>query len=419
MRKIAAWEFFTLNAYFFGLSFLWNSLHIILLPTILLLYVPNDQKNTVLGLLTAAGLVIAMIVQPIAGAVSDHWASRWGKRRPLLLSGTLLDLIFLGVLGVAGGVPGLAVGYIGLQFTSNTAHGPLQGLLPDRVPPGQLGRGSAVKSALDMLGLIAASLLMGRFLLEDGSNRLASIMLVTAVLIVSAVITLLGAREEDSRHKAATGPLRLPLSEMFRVDWKTAPGFAGLILSRFVFLAGVYGVQAFAQYYIRDTLDVPDPHALTGDLMAVIAISLTGFAFISGWLCDRFGRKPLHAAAAILVAGGSLLMILAHSPSAVLVCGSIIGAGAGIFITCNWALATDLAPQSAAGKFLGLTNLATAGAGAFSRMTGPVLDWLNNLYPGQSLGYTALFISSAVFALLALVVLIRVPEGYRKPVAAS
>jgi MFS family permease len=201
---------------------------------------------------------------------------------------------------------------------------------------------------------------------------------------------------------------------MFRVQWSTAPGFAWLILSRFVFLAGVYGVQAFAQYFIRDTLGVADPVKLTGDLMAAIALSLMAFAFGSGWLCDRFGRKPLHVVAALLVAGGSLLMILAHSPTAVLLCGSIIGAGAGVFLTSNWALATDLAPQAEAGKFLGLTNLATAGAGALSRFTGPALDWLNNLQPGRFMGYTALFISSAFFALLALIVLLKVPEGLKK-----
>ncbi|MGD0173466.1 MAG: MFS transporter, partial [Anaerolineales bacterium] len=162
MRKIAAWEFFTVNAYFFGLSFMWNSLHLILLPTILLLYVANDQKNTVLGLLTGIGLIIAMVIQPVAGAVSDRWASRFGRRRPLIALGTLGDFLFLGVMAIAAGVPGLAIGYIGLQFTSNTAHGPVQGLLPDLVPAEQMGRGSAIKSALDMLGLIVASLFMGR-----------------------------------------------------------------------------------------------------------------------------------------------------------------------------------------------------------------------------------------------------------------
>jgi MFS family permease len=414
MRKIAAWEFFTLNAYFFGLSFMWNSLHLILLPTILLLYVPNDQKNGVLGLLTGVGLIIAMIIQPVAGAVSDRWASRWGRRRPLIFLGTITDFLFLGVLAIAGGLPGLAIGYIGLQFTSNTAHGPVQGLLPDLVPPEQLGRGSAMKSALDMLGLIVASLLMGRFLLENGSNWLAAVVIVAAVLAITTLITLAGSREQDSRGKASTAPLHEKPWDMFRVQWSTAPGFAWLILSRFVFLAGVYGVQAFAQYFIRDTLGVADPVKLTGDLMAAIALSLMAFAFGSGWLCDRFGRKPLHVVAALLVAGGSLLMILAHSPTAVLLCGSIIGAGAGVFLTSNWALATDLAPQAEAGKFLGLTNLATAGAGALSRFTGPALDWLNNLQPGRFMGYTALFISSAFFALLALIVLLKVPEGLKK-----
>jgi MFS family permease len=414
MRKIAAWEFFTLNAYFFGLSFMWNSLHLILLPTILLLYVPNDQKNGVLGLLTGVGLIIAMIIQPVAGAISDRWASRWGRRRPLVFLGTITDFLFLGVLAIAGGLPGLAIGYIGLQFTSNTAHGPVQGLLPDLVPPEQLGRGSAVKSALDMLGLIVASLLMGRFLLENGSNWLTAVVIVAAVLAITTLITLAGSREQDSRGKASTAPLHEKPWDMFRVQWSTAPGFAWLILSRFVFLAGVYGVQAFAQYFIRDTLGVADPVKLTGDLMAAIALSLMAFAFGSGWLCDRFGRKPLHVVAALLVAGGSLLMILAHSPTAVLLCGSIIGAGAGVFLTSNWALATDLAPQAEAGKFLGLTNLATAGAGALSRFTGPALDWLNNLQPGRFMGYTALFISSAFFALLALIVLLKVPEGLKK-----
>jgi MFS family permease len=414
MRKTAGWEFFTLNAYFFGLSFMWNSLHVILLPTILLLYVADSQKNSVLGLLTAAGLVIAMIVQPVAGAVSDRWSSRWGRRRPLILLGSLGDLVFLGALALAGGVIGLAIGYIGLQFTSNTAHGPLQGLLPDRVPAEQLGRGSAVKSALDMLGMIVAAVFMGRFLRADGSNWPAAVAVVIGVLAVCAAVTLLGSREEDSRHRAATGPLAVNLSGTFAVDWKSAPGFAGLILSRFVFLAGVYGIQAFAQYFIRDVLGVADPGKLTGDLMAVIALSLTAFAFGSGWLCDRLGRKPLHGLAAVLVAGGSLLMILARTPGAVLACGSIIGAGAGVFITSNWALATDLAPQREAGKFLGLTNLATAGAAAFSRLTGPAIDLLNNWKPGAFLGYSALFAASAVFALLALIVMIRVPEGLRK-----
>jgi MFS family permease len=410
MRKLAPWEFLTINAYFFGISFLWNSLHVILLPAILLLYVPNAMKNTYLGVLTGAGLVIAMAIQPAAGAISDRWASRFGRRRPMMVGGTLVDLLFLGVMAMAGGIPGLAIGYIGLQLSSNTAHGPVQGLLPDLVPPEQLGRASAVKSSLDMLGIIVASLWMGRFFHADGSNWPAAVGLLMGVLAVTLVITVIGSREASTVHLDKREPIRNPLRGMFRVDWKQAPGFAPLIVTRFVFLAGVYGIQAFAQYFIRDTLHTSDPMALTGNLMAVIAISLTVCALGSGWLCDRLGRKPMHVLAGFMVAAGSLLLIMAASPEAVLLCGCIVGAGTGIFLTANWALATSLAPIKEAGLFLGLTNLATAGAGALSRFTGPAIDALNLWQPGKFLGYDLLFTASAVFALAALLVLVRVPE---------
>ena len=41
-----------------------------------------------------------------------------------------------------------------------------------------------------------------------------------------------------------------------------------------MFLIGIYGVQAFAQYYLQDVLRVPDPPKQTGDLMAVLTITL-------------------------------------------------------------------------------------------------------------------------------------------------
>src|SRR3990172_9315072 len=130
-RRASAWDLLSLNAGWVGLAFMWNSLQSILLPAVLLHYVADERKNTILGLLTGAGLIVAMIIQPIAGALSNRWRSRWGRRRPLIVLGLLLDFVFLGILAYAGGVPALALGYLGLQFSNNLAHGPMQGLLPD------------------------------------------------------------------------------------------------------------------------------------------------------------------------------------------------------------------------------------------------------------------------------------------------
>jgi hypothetical protein len=43
---------FAVNAYWPGLSFMWNSLHLIVLPAMLLGFVDDARKNTALGLLT-------------------------------------------------------------------------------------------------------------------------------------------------------------------------------------------------------------------------------------------------------------------------------------------------------------------------------------------------------------------------------
>lgn len=404
--RVRTRELINLNSYWLGLSFMWNSLHVLVLPAVLLQFVQDQRKNTVLGMLTFSGLILAMIVQPIAGSLSDRINTKFGRRRPWIAAGTLLDLVFLSLLALAGGLPLLAVGYIGLQITSNFAHGPAQGLMHDRVPLKQMGVASGVKNVFDMAGLVISSLLIGRILQPD---RVAGAMTVIAVvLIFGAVFTVFGVRETLTTSDSSQDRRPFRLGELgdrrHRAYWN-------LILSRLAFLTGVYGVQTFAQYYIRDTLAVADPVRLTGDLLATIVLTLIGFSIVAGHLCDRFGRKPLHVAASLLLTCGSLLMMSADRPGHILIYGSVIGAGIGVFVSANWALANDLAPLGQAGMFLGLTNLATAGAGALSRLAGPGIDVLNAARPGAFLGYDALFICAALFSLLSLPLLRHVPEG--------
>jgi MFS family permease len=184
---------------------------------VLLNFAPENLKNTYLGLLTFAGLVIAMVLQPISGDWSDGWRSRFGRRRPLMLVGTSFEFIFLAILGWSGGLIWLAVGYLGLQIASNLAHGAAQGLIPDNVPQPQPDVPAGKVSVLESLRSI---------------------------------------------H----------------------PAYRWLIASRFVFLLGIYDIQVFAQYYIRDVIKAPNPVALTGNLLAAITLALIAFALAGGWL---------------------------------------------------------------------------------------------------------------------------------------
>jgi MFS family permease len=406
--RLLKWrEIVALNGYWLGLSFMWNSLHGLVLPVVLLSLVPEASKNTYLGLLTFFGLVIAMFVQPLAGALSDRWLSRWGRRRPLILAGTLFDFVFLAILAWAGSIPGLVIGYIGLQLSSNLAHGPAQGLLPDLVPTEQLGRASGVKNLFDMSGIIAASLLISRLLPDGVRQPVAAITFIGGVLVISAGITLAGSREAPALVRSEASPAGPGLAALIR-RLSAHQTYWRLIATRFVFLLGIYGIQTFALYYVRDVLRADNPTELTGNLLAVIALSLTVFALLGGWLSDRFGPQRVQAAACVISGLGALLMLTVRTPGTLLVYGTVLGIGIGVFLTANWTLANGLAPRAEAGTFLGLTNLATAGAAATGRLEGPLIDVLNAARPGAFWGYAMLFIVCAACSLISLLLLRRI-----------
>lgn len=406
-KPISFSQMLVLNAYWVGLSFMWNSLHPIILPAVLLNYVPGTQKNTYLGLLTFVGLFIAMLIQPLSGALSDGWASRFGRRRPLIVIGTLFDFVFLMLLAYGGGLLWLFIGYIGLQLSSNVAHGPLQGLLPDRVPQKQVGVASSLKTFMDMFSLIIASLVAGRLLDPLTRNPTSIMLVVIGLLACSAAITILFTPEQPTHDRVRMDVKALLAA--FSIDFRQNTAYWWLIAERALFLLGIYGVQAFAQYYLQDVMRVPDPPRQVGDLLARLTVALVALVLAGGWLTDRFGAKPMLYIASAAAALGMLMMLFAADMTAVNYASYVVGAGIGLFLTSNWALANSLAPGEQAGKFLGLTNIATAGSGALARLEGPALDYLNAAWPAAWVGYKALFLFGAVCILLSVLLLVRIP----------
>ena len=398
-----------INAYWVGLSFMWSALHPIVLPAVLLNFVSDAKKNTTLGLLTFAGLLIAMVVQPVSGAISDGWSSRFGRRRPLMVIGTLFDFLFLSILAWGGGFIWLTIGYIGLQFSSNTAQGSFQGLLPDRVDDNRMGLAASLKTFLDTFGLILAALLAGRMMDPQTHNPTAIMFVVIGLLAVSASITILYTPEEPVHDRAAMD--WRSIFAYLKFDPRKHPDYLWLTAERASFLLGIYGVQAFGQYYIQDVLRVPDPPKQMGNLLASITAGVIVLVLIGGWLTDRFGAKKILHGASFLTAAGMILMLLTKDIRALAIFGSVVGAGIGLFLTSNWTLANRLAPREEAGKFLGLTNLATAGSGALARLEGPVIDYLNAAWPQAWAGYKGLFIFGAICMLLSVTFLNKIKSS--------
>jgi MFS family permease len=73
-------------------------------------------------------------------------------------------------------------------------------------------------------------------------------------------------------------------------------------------------------------------------------------------------------------------------------------------------LGTSLAPKADAGRYLGISNLAGAGAGAVGAyIGGPIADFLTARLPGlPGVGYILLFAIYGIMFLLSVVALTRV-----------
>jgi len=173
---------------------------------------------------------------------------------------------------------------------------------------------------------------------------------------------------------------------------------------------GIYGFQSFAQYFIRDKFPEQDPIMFTQFVMGTFVVVLIIFSLLAGTLSDRYGRKKLQILSSIIGGIGAILLIFAKTPAQLLIYGGFMGIGLGIFLSVNWAIANDMVPKDNAAKYMGLTNIATAGSAAIARLEGPMTDALNNAAPGQWWGWTALFAVSALLMLLSAGALLRVPE---------
>ena len=401
--KLSLLKLTTLNMYWYGLSFLWNTIHPLVLPAILLKYVPETSKNTYLGLLTFLGLILAMLIQPIAGAGSDHFSSRWGKRKPFIALGTLLDVLVLIGIAYSRSLVGIFIGYIALQISSNIAHGPMQGLIPDLVPDQQKGLASGIKNFMDVFGLITASLLAGKLFAPDNTNFLPIFLAVIAFLLITALITLFTTNEAVCKGEQRAARESFSIRQVFTVDLKAHRAFGNLILSRFIFLLGVYGIQTFAQYYIIDVMAVENAVQATGEMMAAIAVALIVCALISGWLTDKVGPLKLMNLSMVITALGGVGLFFVRDMQTLTLLAGVIGGGMGFYLTTNWTLAVRLAPPDQAGKFMGLTNIATAGASAIGRLEGPLIDFANRIQPGMFLGYKLMFLFCFACSLISLI----------------
>jgi Na+/melibiose symporter-like transporter len=433
-RRLGQRDFALLALYWVAIGYLWQSLGTLIVPAMVEELVGSARKGTALAVLEGVGTLMAVVWQPMMGAVSDRTRSRFGRRRPFILGGTVADVVFLAALAISGSYWWLLVAYFLLQAASNTAQGPYQGLQPDVVPEDQRGTASGYYGLANLVGTLAGVVVVGLLL-----NAVGQVGAVTSIAVLLLATMLLTVTLVPDRVQPVQEPFRSPW-EVVRATFGTPwghPSFLWLMASRLLILMGVFGLQSFALYFFGDAFFPHDPRAANTATVAVEGLVL-GLAILvtwpAAWLSDRVGRRALIGAGGGMATAGMLVLLFSgyrwmpavlvapaaavlHLPELVtqtLAAGILVGAGLGAFLSVDWALITDVVPRAEAGLFFGFSNIATAGSGVIARfIAGFLLDRFN---AGPHLlglpgGYPVIFGAFVLWLLVGtlLVLKVRVP----------
>ncbi len=481
MNRSHRWyDLITINAFWLGLSGVSQTLTPLIIPLLVQQFVGEQLKGTYYGNIRLWTLMTAILAQSLMGTLSDRSQHPWGRRRPYILVGTLGVILLLVLIGLNAQRTG-EIGYwilfglmIILMVFINTAHGAVQGVIPDLVPEEKRGLYSAVKALFEvplpvifvsftiarlvskgniwggiwvLIGLLIVVLLVSMLIPEQRHQPASSVIdwrpfirlvVMTGVFTLLIVIVGYGIRMFSTYYSSglspvltlivlgAVGVIAMLITILLGVlvstriglgqDIKLAPSFPWWVINRLAFLVGSTNLLSFIIYFIQGRFGYSSTTAAAPAAMLTqfVGIFILLSVLPGGWLADRFGKKKLVYASGVFAIIGTLVAIFAPNLSVFYIGGIIIGIGIGQFYTANWALGTELVPQEHAGRFLGVSNLAGAGAGAIGAyLGGPLADAATRLVPEiPGGGYLLLFWIFCFLFVFSITTLTRIKEKF-------
>lgn len=344
------------------------------------------------GIISAIAGACAILVFPLTGALSDRTTSRFGRRRPWIVAGTLLFAASLVALGLQSSLIGIGVFWSLAISGFCMASAAITATIADRVPVEQRGTVSGWVSAPQAVGILLGITLV----IFLGLSLVGGYLLIAGLLMVLVLPFVLFSPDEVL--PAMLRPafrLRMLITGLW-ISPIRHPDFAWTLASRvLVNLGNALGTTLlfyFLLYGLNRGETAEDDLLL---LTLVYLVFFTGSALVFGRLSDRLQqRKVFVYVAAYLQAISALLLALVPDYTVALVAGMFLGIGYGSFMAVDQALATQVLPdRHTRGKDLGIMNVALAVPQAFGPLVGAMIIAATG-------SFTGLFLASAAAATL-------------------
>jgi GPH family glycoside/pentoside/hexuronide:cation symporter len=295
----------------------------------------NDKMDLSMAVIAAANVIFAIwdaFNDPIAGYLSDRTRSRWGRRRPWLISSivilTLASVLFftppVSMIGHGAALAAWFIIFFVLTETSNSiAFVNYHSLLPElfrEVP--KRNSANSIRQALQLVGMIISVSLVP--MLASALDYPITAIIVSAIGCIFMLYSIFGCKEREEFAQSETPKLGESLKAIAvnRNFWPVA-------VSHFFYQGTSALLLAGIPFYIKYTLQLPDSNATF--LTAAVFVPAVPSMFLWYKLINKFGTLHVWRAALILLCLALIPFYFATNLISACIIGVFVGIGvAGI-----------------------------------------------------------------------------------------
>ena len=383
--------------------------------------IPLILKNTFhlgetrTGVVMAMDNVLALMLLPLFGMLSDKLRTPLGRRTPFILVGTVLAVVCMILLPVtdnAGSLTGFFIALGAVLLSMGFYRSPAVALMPDLTPKPLRSKANAVINLMGALGGIFTLVMISVLVPKTGRPDYMPLFLsVAAVMVVAVVALLLTIRENRMAREAAEAwpePEEEPVKtgEKKKLPRPVLRSLLFLLVSVFLWFTAYNAVTtAFSRY-------AEEVWGMQGGGFASCLMVATGVAVVSylpiGFLSSRFGRKKMILAGIFLMCAAYVSGIFfGHFSPLLYVVFGLTGVGWASINVNSYPMVVEMGSGADVGKYTGMYYFFSMGAQVFTPIFSGVLL--------EHISYRTLFPYAAVFSLLSFITMLFVRHGDVKP----
>ena len=382
------------------------------------------------GFIMSLDNILATFMLPLFGALSDKINTRYGRRTPFILIGTVLAIIFYIFSSYATSLWLFIVFLLFTLIAMATFRSPAVALMPDVTVKPLRSKGNAVINLMGTAGGISV-LLVGKFI-KIGRTHLYNIPLyaiVICLIMAIGLIVFLLTVKEKSWAKEAEDQARLPEQESLPETPAESPEKHRLskpeIISLCLILASValwftgynavtskFSVYVEEVFSFRDAAGnvIGDPKVSYDTALLIAQVAAIATYIPVGLIASHIGRKKSILAGIVMLSaafGFASLIDLNTPPIPMYILFALAGIGWATINVNSFPMVVELATGSDVGKYTGLYYTASMSA----QIITPILSG----FLVQAIGWQVFFPYAAIFAALSFVTMLFVKHGDTKP----